>query len=38
MQAPTDKLMHDQVRESPWTALGVAAGIGVVVGMMLGRK
>lgn len=27
-----------QVRENPWTAVGVAAGIGVIVGMMLGRK
>jgi ElaB/YqjD/DUF883 family membrane-anchored ribosome-binding protein len=27
-----------QVREHPWTALGVAAGIGVVAGVLLARK
>jgi ElaB/YqjD/DUF883 family membrane-anchored ribosome-binding protein len=27
-----------QVRENPWTAVGVAAGIGVIVGLMLSRK
>jgi ElaB/YqjD/DUF883 family membrane-anchored ribosome-binding protein len=26
------------VRENPWTAIGVAAGIGLVVGILLGRK
>ena len=30
--------LDDQVRESPWTAVGVAAGIGLVVGILLGRK
>lgn len=29
---------NDQVREHPWTAVGVAAGIGLVVGILLGRK
>ncbi len=27
-----------QVREHPWSAVGVAAGIGVIVGLMLSRK
>ena len=28
----------DYVHESPWTAIGVAAGIGVLVGLILGRR
>lgn len=27
-----------RVREQPWTAIGVAAGIGLVLGILLGRK
>lgn len=27
-----------QVHENPWTAIGVAAGIGVLVGILIGRK
>ena len=27
-----------QVRASPWTAIGVAAGIGLIAGILLGRK
>lgn len=27
-----------QVRENPWTAVGIAAGVGVVLGFLLGRK
>ena len=27
-----------QVRENPWTAIGVAAGVGLVLGILLGRK
>jgi len=30
--------LDDQVREHPWTAVGIAAGIGLVVGILLGRK
>lgn len=30
--------VNDQVREHPWTAVGVAAGIGLIVGILLGRK
>lgn len=30
----TDSYVH----ESPWTAIGVAAGVGVVVGLLLGRR
>jgi ElaB/YqjD/DUF883 family membrane-anchored ribosome-binding protein len=26
------------VRENPWVAIGVAAGVGVVVGLLLGRR
>lgn len=26
------------VHESPWTAIGVAAGVGVLVGLILGRR
>ena len=27
-----------RVREQPWTAIGVAAGLGLLMGMILGRK
>jgi ElaB/YqjD/DUF883 family membrane-anchored ribosome-binding protein len=27
-----------QVRDNAWTAIGIAAGIGLVLGVMLGRK
>jgi ElaB/YqjD/DUF883 family membrane-anchored ribosome-binding protein len=27
-----------QVREHPWAAVGVAAGIGLIAGILLGRK
>jgi ElaB/YqjD/DUF883 family membrane-anchored ribosome-binding protein len=30
--------VNDRVQENPWTAIGVAAAVGLVVGMMLGRK
>ena len=30
--------LNSQVRENPWTAVGVAAGIGLLVGILLGRK
>jgi ElaB/YqjD/DUF883 family membrane-anchored ribosome-binding protein len=30
--------VDSQVREHPWTAVGVAAGVGVLVGLLLGRK
>jgi len=30
--------LNEQVREHPWTAVGVAAGIGLIVGILLGRK
>jgi len=26
------------VHESPWTAVGVAAGVGLIVGILLGRR
>ena len=28
----------DYVHESPWTAIGIAAGVGVLVGMAIGRR
>jgi ElaB/YqjD/DUF883 family membrane-anchored ribosome-binding protein len=30
--------LDEQVRAHPWTALGVAAGMGLVLGILLGRK
>lgn len=30
--------VNDRVQENPWTAIGVAAGVGLVLGIMLGRK
>jgi len=32
------RLLDDQVREHPWTAVGIAAGVGLIVGILLGRK
>ena len=28
----------DYVHESPWTAVGVAAGVGLLVGLIIGRR
>ncbi len=28
----------DYVHESPWTAIGIAAGVGVLVGLLAGRR
>jgi ElaB/YqjD/DUF883 family membrane-anchored ribosome-binding protein len=30
--------VNGQLRENPWTAVGVAAGVGVIVGILLSRK
>ena|SRR5688572_17763489 len=30
--------VDSRVQENPWTAVGVAAGVGLIVGIMLGRK
>ena len=30
--------LDEQVRENPWTAVGIAAGIGLIVGILVGRK
>ena len=30
--------LDDQVREHPWTAVGIAAAIGLIVGILVGRK
>ena len=41
VQAAAQDGMHkldSQVRANPWTAVGIAAAIGFVVGILLGRK
>ena len=30
--------LDQQVREHPWTAVGIAAGVGLVLGILLARK
>jgi ElaB/YqjD/DUF883 family membrane-anchored ribosome-binding protein len=30
--------VNKQVHDNPWTAVGVAAGLGLVIGIVLGRK
>lgn len=30
--------VDQQVRSNPWTAVGVAAGVGLVLGILLGRR
>jgi ElaB/YqjD/DUF883 family membrane-anchored ribosome-binding protein len=30
--------VDSQVRENPWAAAGIAAGVGLVLGFLLGRK
>jgi ElaB/YqjD/DUF883 family membrane-anchored ribosome-binding protein len=30
--------LENRVRENPWTSVGIAAGIGLLVGIVLGRK
>lgn len=30
--------VNAQVQEHPWTAIGIAAGLGLLVGLVLGRK
>ena len=30
--------LDDQVHQNPWTAVGIAAGIGLVLGILLRRK
>lgn len=30
--------VDDQVHKNPWTAVGVAAGVGLVLGILLGRR
>ena len=32
--ATTDDYVHDH----PWTAMGVAAGIGLIIGLLIGRR
>jgi len=34
----TGRRLDAQVREHPWAAVGVAAGIGLIVGILLSRK
>jgi ElaB/YqjD/DUF883 family membrane-anchored ribosome-binding protein len=30
--------VNEQVHQSPWTAVGIAAGVGLVIGILLGRR
>jgi ElaB/YqjD/DUF883 family membrane-anchored ribosome-binding protein len=30
--------VDDQVHKNPWTAVGIAAGVGLVLGIVLGRR
>lgn len=30
--------VNEQVHHSPWTAVGIAAGVGLVIGILLGRR
>ena len=30
--------VDDQVHKNPWTAVGVAAGVGLAVGILIGRR
>jgi ElaB/YqjD/DUF883 family membrane-anchored ribosome-binding protein len=32
------KATDDYVHESPWTAVGIAAGVGLLVGLLIGRR
>ena len=32
------KATDDYVHESPWTAIGIAAGVGLLVGVLIGRR
>ena len=30
--------VEDRVRRNPWAALGIAAGVGLIIGLLLSRK
>ena len=32
------EMLDDQVRDHPWSAVGIAAGAGLLLGILLGRK
>jgi len=32
------RTVDHQVHENPWTAVGIAAGVGLVLGILLGRR
>jgi ElaB/YqjD/DUF883 family membrane-anchored ribosome-binding protein len=32
------KEIDEQVRRNPWAAVGIAAGVGLLLGLLLGRK
>ena len=34
----TGRELDSQVREHPWAAVGIAAGIGLIVGILMARK
>jgi ElaB/YqjD/DUF883 family membrane-anchored ribosome-binding protein len=34
----TAQSVNEQVHQNPWTAVGIAAGVGLVIGILLGRR
>lgn len=34
----TSKMADDYVRENPWRNLGIVAGIGLLIGLLIGRR
>jgi ElaB/YqjD/DUF883 family membrane-anchored ribosome-binding protein len=32
------RVTDDYVRENPWQAVGIAAGVGLVIGLLIGRR
>jgi ElaB/YqjD/DUF883 family membrane-anchored ribosome-binding protein len=35
---PKMRELEARIREHPWAAVGIAAGVGLIVGMLLSRK
>ena len=35
---PKVRELEARIRENPWTAVGVAAGVGLLLGLLLSRK
>ena len=32
------KVADDYVQENPWRSIGLAAGVGIVIGLLIGRR